>query len=328
MKKLRSIIIVQIIGMLTGNIVAQQDFFMSQSFVNPSMINPSLTAIQDHPEVGLFNRYQWLGSESKPNTQQIIFSTTYNKPAYLKSDYSGSKSRRRGKRRSSKGKFYHAFNASIINDRAGAFNKLETRIHWSPQIRVSESLYAALGPTISLSRFQLNPERLNFRDGADEAWSQIQNSGLTTSGANISFAGNLQSKNFYVGIGFRDALNQYWNKADSSNLKVDRNLVVNGSYRYDINELFRVSVAAVTRLTINTPIDHSLAFRVEYNNFIWMGLGYRSSSALNISCGVNLNQKFNIVYTTEKNFIGFSGLGLTHEFYLSYRIPTGKKSKF
>jgi len=325
-KKLKPIVVISLFLFSWGKLNAQQDFFMSQSFVNPSMINPSLTAIQDGPEFGLFNRYQWLGSESTPNTQQLIFSTTYNKPAYLKSAYKGG-ALRRGKKRS-KGGLFHVFNASIINDRAGAFSKLETRFHWSPQVRIGKDIYAGLGPVVSFSRFQLDPERLSFKDGTDVAWGQIQKSGLTNSSANISFCGNVHSQNFYFGAAFLDALNQSWNRADSSGLLVDRNLIINGSYRYNINQLFSVSAAGVTRFTFGSPIDHSISFRGIYNNLVWLGFGYRSSKAMNISFGAHINQRFNIVYTAEKSFLGVTGVGLTHEFYLAYILPTRKGSKF
>lgn len=326
--KLFTVILVGSLCVLSQKLLAQQDFYLSQSFVNPSLVNPGLTALQDGPEVALFNRHQWIGSGTTPNTQVLVVSSTYKKPRFLKSSSRASSAKYARKRYSKKGKLFHAFNFMLINDHAGAFGKIEGRLHWSPQIRITKNIYAGIGPTISFSRFQINPSKLNFADGTDESWAQMQSNGLSNSSANVSFGGNIFSKDFCFGVSFSDALNQSWIGSEIPSLRVDRNLIFNGSYKYAINEIYSVEVAAASRLTFGAPLDHSINVRAVYNNLFWAGLGFRTSPALNFSAGAFINQKLKIAYTSERSFVGIPGIGLTHELYVSFTIPTSKYSKF
>lgn len=307
---------------------AQQDFLAGQTFVNPALVNPSLAAFNDNWELGVMVRNQWIGHENSPSTQILSLSGTVGKPRSRRAssgrirlnretDFAGNK------------RLFHGLSFNLINDVVGAFGRMDAQLHWSPMVRLGRKVYAGVGPTLRYSRFQVNPERVDFLIANDQAWTNIQSTSLTNDAIGINVDGVIFTPRAYLGVSLLDPLKASWIDDRGSQLLVDRGLQVTGGYNLRMNARWDLDAVLTNRYVQGAPLALDATARMVYQDAVWLGAGYRATAAVSFTVGALLANRFRCSYAVERSTLSVSGqLGWSHEFYLSYVFPARSDLNF
>ncbi len=311
---------------LTGK--SQQDFLAGQTFVNPALVNPSLAAFSDNWEAGVMVRNQWIGHENSPSTQIFSLSGTIGKPNSRRAS-SGRIRLNRATDFAGNKKLFHGVAFNLINDEVGAFGRMDAQLHWSPMVRLGRKVYAGVGPTLRYSRFQINPQRVDFLSANDRAWTVIQSSGLTHDAVGVNFDGVIFTPKAYLGLSLLDPLKSTWIDSRESQLLVDRGVQITAGYNHRLNGYLDLDGVLTNRFVQGTPLALDATARLVYQDAVWMGVGYRANAAISFTVGGLLVNQFRCSYAVERSTLSISGqLGWSHEFYLSYVFPTKSSLKF
>ena len=325
-KHLTFLVVLAFIFSFSGR--SQQDFLVSQTFVNPSLVNPSLAAFSDNWEVGVMVRSQWVGHKNSPNTQILSISGTLGKPKSRRS-YSGRIRLNRPTEFAGGKRLFHAVAVNMINDKAGAFGRMDAQIHWSPILRLSKKVYAGIGPTVRLARFQIDPDRIDFLVRNDFAWDMLQTADLSHQSLGLNVDGLIFTTNAYVGISILDPLKARWLGVESSQLLLDRGFLLTGGYTHHIDSRWDVDAVVSNRFVQGTPYALDATVRAVYQQSLWVGVGYRANAAMSFTLGSLLGNKLRCSYAIERGMLAISNqLGWSHEFYLSYVLPAKSDLKF
>jgi len=307
---------------------AQQAAIQSQGFVNPAITNPSLAAIRDDWELGIFTRNQWLAGSSSPNTQFISYSGTTNKPKTRRSMSGRIRMSRYGSFSNGK-KTYHAFAFNIANDKAGAFGRTDIQAHWSPQIKLSKKVFAGLGPTLSFVRYQIDPNKIDFMSGSDQTWNGYLMSGINNQGLSFNINGAVIMPNAFVGFSINDPINPVWLRGLNSERLLQRHFGLNFGYDYHINREWDLEAFVSGNYTPKAPLEIDGNIRVCYSDVAWFGLAYRNYAAVASTVGFLAKNKIRFAYTLERSTLkAGSYLGWSHEVYVGILFPKKYKSRF
>lgn len=140
----------------------------------------------------------------------------------------------------------------------------------------------------------------------------------------FGFSAYFFSKKYYVGFAipslFRNA-----NYYPESQLVVpqDFHYFTTVGYRFTLNESFKLGVSTLLKGVLGSPIQADLNTQLLYNDFVGLGLTYRTSNDLAAIVSVRLMDRFTVSYSYD---FGFSDLSRyhsnTHEIMLTFDAPS------
>jgi type IX secretion system PorP/SprF family membrane protein len=322
------IILLFVLAFLPKLSEAQQDFLVSQTFVNPQLVNPSLSVLRDNWEVGVLVRNQWVSHDQSPQTQILTIGGTIGKPKSRRL-LSGRIKLNQNTELAGGKRMFHTVSANVINDQVGAFGRMEAQLHWSPVVRLSKKLYAGIGPTLRFAKFQINPNRIDFLISNDQAWDMMRVAGLSHQSFGINVDGVIFTTNAYLGASLIDPLRATWVNDKNSKLLLDRALVLTGGVTHRLDRRWDIDAVLSNRMVKGAPIELDGMLRAVYQQSFWLGLGYRANAAFSVTVGSFLSNKLRCSYALERSMLSVSGqLGWSHEFYLSYVFPARSDLKF
>jgi type IX secretion system PorP/SprF family membrane protein len=102
---------------------------------------------------------------------------------------------------------------------------------------------------------------------------------------------------------------------------VNRDLVIAGGAVFQIDTEFKIEPSVICIANPGKPFTFAFQAVGSYQNTFRFGLGYRSSKAMVIIAGYNLNRQFALGYSFDLNLGELSNFGTTsHEISLRYRF--------
>lgn len=140
----------------------------------------------------------------------------------------------------------------------------------------------------------------------------------------FGFSAYFFSQDYYVGFAipslFRNA-----NYYQESQLVIpeDFHYFMTAGYRFTLNEAFKLGFSTLVKGVIGSPIQADLNSQLLYNDFLGLGLSYRTSNDLAAIVSVRFMDKFMLSYSYD---FGFSDLSRyhsnTHEIMLTFDTPS------
>lgn len=251
----------------------------TQYNLNPFVINPAAAGVEDGHRINLSFRSQWTGFPTAPSTRLLSYS----------------------------GKFgQNGLGAMVFNDRSGGLEYNGALAAYNYHIKLSETSTLAVGLSMQLLRYQLQPDAVTLEgvDLTDEVVIDAINGTNTLEGTAGLFYYN--DNGLYAGL---SAPNMIQTKlGGSANTAADLNYLTThyfafAGYKMKVkNMTFDPSILA--RKVAGAP------FQVELNGKLWfmedqflVGASYRSAeNSVAFLAGFNLANTFRFVYSYDASF--------------------------
>ncbi len=308
---------------------AQQIPQYSQFQRNQFVINPAAAGVYDFVDVTLGGRWQWLGVADAPKTSYLAVSVPLNfKPKYYNP----------GIRTSSgpitnpeikTGKLKHTIGAQVLADQYGAFRKLSFSGTYALHLPISKKLNLSFGIKAGLSNNAFLADKaqvLNIMNPSLTYTDATYNSYLSNqSNKNIMEIGSglyLYGKRFFAGISAdqltRDLV-QFGNGTANFNPQMHYNVVA--GYKIKTGENLTLTPSVLLKYMRPAPVSIDVNMQIEYNEWLWFGLGYRHTDAVIGMLGMNISNRFKFGYSydfTLSKFNNYSSGG--HELTLGLML--------
>jgi len=271
---------------------AQQDVQLTMYKFNQLQFNPAAAGAYEKFEFGLFGRHQWVGFDGAPITFGL--STSYQ----LASINSG-------------------IGIQYYHDQLGFEKNDKLAVAYSYQLPVgSGTLSFGLKAGIfhkKIDAIWITPDGTPWQN--DPAIANEQSSGAAF---DLDLGTLYQTENLQVSFSVSHILQQ---EIPNVMVQMARHYWLYANYDLHIGKSWQISPNLLVKSdAVSTQLDLNLY--TKYNDFVWIGIGYRMVDAVMVSIGADIGQNFRAGYaydiTTSKLSNYSNG---SHELFLAYRIP-------
>ncbi|MBK6521085.1 MAG: type IX secretion system membrane protein PorP/SprF [Sphingobacteriaceae bacterium] len=230
---------------------AQQLPQYTQYMLNEMAINPAVAGKEDYTDVRSNNRYQWVGITDSPRTYML----TANGPI--------------------KGKNM-GLGMHLYTDIVGPTRRTGLNFAYAYHIKVKEDMFVSMGLSAGILQWGIDGSKLILHDEGDaNLLTSYKTKIVPDFGTGVYF---YKKNRFYVGVAvpqiYEAPINIYVDK--QSNSKIVRHFNINGAYKFDIDDDFKVEPSFVMKYAKPAPLVVDLSVRGIYQEQVWLGVGYRS----------------------------------------------------
>lgn len=287
-------IITLISSVLVFNLSAQQIIESSQYMNNDYAFNTAVAGTKANLRVSLGARKQWVGFQNSPLVQNVTFQGRVAKNIGL--------------------------GASIYNDTWGLSRRTGLNLGVNYIMQTSSDIDISFGLSAIINQFGINRDKVVTEVPDDVAvYDGINNQLFPDAG--ISVYAN--SKDFFGGLSVTNLMQV---KSDLSNSINNKNYLARTIYlvaggNVEVADGIVVAPSLLFANTANSPSQMQGDVKVEYDNLLWAGLGYRVGDALVINAGVFI-KTFTIGYSYDVSMstIGKNLGAGSHELFVSFDI--------
>ncbi len=322
MKKYLSNIVNSIsLVLITGTVLAQQEYQFANTINNPFLLNPAAGGLTDVMQFEAGTRMQWLGYDGGPRTilftgnSQISFKNKKVLDEFNVHDeklFSGPTV--------TTNKTKHVVGGKVWNDAIGPFSKTSINASYAYHLPLTKTLNIGAGLGLGFSNFRLDPSKVVLHESDDNAYSQFLGNSSTQNMGDAQGGIVVYGEKLFFGLSASQLFNntvQFDNVSTESNF--NRHYFMVAKYKLDLSDGFAIEPNAIVKMTSNVPVSYDLGARALLNNSSWFGVQYRSSSSLVFQVGTNLvkNLYFCYAYESSMGKLRTSSNG-THEFHIGY----------
>ncbi len=277
------------------NLTGQQLPQYSQYMFNDFVINPALAGVHDYYQIRTNHRFQWVGMVDPPLTNSIAFYGPHTKMdmgfgGYIYTDVTGPTSR------------------------TGATGSYAYNIAITPDIRLS------MGLSFSVLQYKIDGTQLTPQDPSDYV---IQGVVSTTYVPDAGIGVYMYADEFYAGISVAQLLNNKLTIFDEKTglNKLKSHLFITGGYRFEVDPDWILEPAVIIKATAPKEFRFELNTKVEWQEMVWAGIGYRFHEAISLMAGYNYDDKFYFGYAYDIGITDLRKYNLgSHELMIGYRF--------
>jgi type IX secretion system PorP/SprF family membrane protein len=282
----RTIFILVLFFIVPAALKAQQVPIYSQYMMNKYLINPAYAGSQGYTSYNLTARQDMLGFDNAnaPMTQALCAETRILQSSYL-AKARLIKSRNRSKRPSGR----VGLGGYLFNDRNGMINRTGLQGTYAYHIPMGEG-QLSFGASGTVYQFRINKDELNLADEYDKLIDGRDNTMfIPDASAGVYY----QYRNFQAGISSKNLFQsvlKFGSDESFSNYQLLRHHYLMTSYRYDIGEGYQIEPSLLLRTTERMNFKADISVRGYYKNDYWLGLTYRTNSAVITMVGVKVGK--------------------------------------
>ena len=290
-------------------ITAQQLPQYSQYMMNPYLINPAVSGIEDYTDVKTGYRNQWISTDGSPTTYYLTAHTAIGKPDRTSTGATPymSKSIRRSPELSRRYKgtprvpAHHGIGFSIVSDQIGAISELSLALSYALHTPLSGRLKLAFGASLGASQYKFDLSNLSVKTNPDPALGATDKLVAWQPALNVGTW--LYSRNFYIGASANRMLFDSYNYnvqgtgTYSWTGKVFPHYFLATGFRVDVGENWTISPSALVKKVNQAPLAIDGNMKAIYKDRFWFGGSYRHKDAVVGLLGVNINSMLNIGYS-------------------------------
>lgn len=293
MRKILYIIICLVV--IQHTVKSQQLPQYTQYMLNDMAINPAVSGKDDYADVRSNNRYQWIGITDAPRTYMLTIHGPFKK-------------RNMG------------LGTHIYTDIVGPTRRIGIKMAYAYHLKLNEKVRLSLGISAGMQQWGIDGHKLILHDAGDNnLLIQYQTKIVPDFGAGIY----LHHKKWHVGFSapqlYQSPINLYKNTDNKGRLVT--HFILNGAYRFDINESFQIEPSFLAKYASPAPLKIDAGARVIYREQVWLGGAYRHNDAFTAIIGFMYRNYLMIGYsydiTTTKLQRYSTG---THELMLGLRF--------
>ena len=281
-----------------------QDIVFTQFYINPSLLNPSLTGAEGRPVMYLSYRKQWVGIDGSPT------SVNFNLQSALVNRLN--------------------FGVNISNQKVGVLSSTSALFTGGYTLPLALTNFIRFGISLGAAFNKVDVNSLNFGTASGSGVDPLL-AGLMSNSTQL--LGNLgvsyHTKSLHVGIAaptlFR---NDYLStSAFSANFKPFDNLIIHASNRiYLQNGKDVIEPYAVYRIANGLPGQFEFAAVFHYQHAGWIGASYKQDYGISGLLGIKMNKTLAVGYSYSIQNSGTNELGKpSHELHVAYLFGQHKK---
>ena len=264
---------------------------------NGLAINPAFSASENQGRVTALSRHQWVGFDGAPQTQTLSgFVALANEKTSI--------------------------GATFVNDKLGVESEQALFLSLAQKVRVSEKGYFAAGFNGGIGYYLGNYGDIAVQDPVfvnQSSWRGSLGLGLYyfTEKFDIGLSTPYLVK-FDVGA----------SNSTTSIKPLRSDYFLTSSYRFRLNDFILLKPSTLLKYTPGVPMQIDANVNAYFDQQgLWIGLGYRSNTAIMAMFQVKLTDRIQLGYSHDfaTNLVLKHQLG-THEVMLNYRFGTRKKA--
>lgn len=299
---------------------AQQQAQFSQDMVNPYMINPALSGVEDFIDIKAGVRQQWVGVDGAPVTRYLTAHSSVGKthhPRTKRNDYHN----------------WHGVGGMFLNDQAGGLGMNTIVANYAYNLKISDGkgygMHHKDGVRLAIGTF-LGMTQFNFLDQptvqieGDNALQSLRSKKPWVTEASLGGMLYYLDK-FYVGFSGMNLLGNSFNRNNDNISDISRfvrHYYFISAYKQKIGEdgLFLMP-SVVARFASPLPVSIDINLRLDYKDTFFGGISYRNQDAIALLAGVIYNDTFEFGYSYD---VTLSDLGEyskgSHEIIVGLRL--------
>ncbi|CAN5539148.1 hypothetical protein BH10BAC4_BH10BAC4_15360 [soil metagenome] len=231
---------------------SQQLPLYTQYAFNPYMINPSMVAYSNRPELNLLYRQQWANVQDGPKTLQFDFQLPLNSKM--------------------------AIGVNVNNDKSVLLSSTSILATYGYKIQLAPNHQLGFGLSAGIYSNKLNLDEVAPADLTDPVLLTSQNNSMVLDG---QFGAHYKFKNFVVGYSLVNLLNRSnYSTTTTGDLKTVqlRNQILFASYRFSlVPDALYLQPNVAYRLSQNNLNYYEASLVTSYRNIIDVGGGYRQN---------------------------------------------------
>lgn len=282
--------------MISISSFAQQFPLTSQYLINPYALTPTLAGSTGYPEVFMGFRKDLVGINGSPSTFRVNgYGSVYEDKMWV--------------------------GGEIYMDKTDILSLFKAQLSYTYKLQLENEQFLSFGVWAS---FYQNSVNIDNSIGVDPNDPLINNaSKLNSSTFNSGFGINYNWRNLNIGVAFPTLFttNEKYILNEGYSLRLQREMLVYGSYMFQLQQDWKLQTYVVYRKMRNEPMSVDLSLMAIYLNRFWLGTLYRNSKALSLNVGGHIFNGFTLNYSYD---IGIGGIhshtGGAHEISLGYRF--------
>lgn len=319
-----------VFGLMTGVMAAaQQRPHYTQYILNPYVLNPALTGIENYTDIKLSYRNQWLGF---PGAPQTVYATIH--APIGKEDYRTSATSFAVPGENPRGKQYweeytaaaphHGIGASVVNYKTGYINRFFATASYAYHIGLSPKLNLSAGFAAGISGVNVDASKIELANPVDPAVG-----GFTTELRKIKPELNaglwLYSDQFFAGASVQQIIPQKMNlvASDLYQSTLVPHVFVTTGYRALVGDDVNVLPSVMLRYIQGMPLYVDVNVKAQYQDRFWIGGNYRIKEGFAAMAGVNISNVVNVSYAYDVNnskyLLQYAQRG-THEIVIGFLL--------
>ncbi|MDB5256250.1 MAG: rane protein [Chitinophagaceae bacterium] len=278
---------------------SQQGSLYSQYMFNGLVLNPAYAGSQESMSISALFRKQWTALDGSPSTG--IFSA--HAPLNNKKI---------------------ALGLLFVNDNIGVTQQTGGDLMYAYRISFSETRKLSLGLQAGFARLSSQYSSLTVKDPNDPSFSSSGAYNYLYFGTGIYYS----SKRFYAGLSAphanRITLGQTFSTDENSQ---SRNYFLTTGYVFTLSPSFKLKPSTLIKATDGWSSQIDFNCTLLYEDVFWIGVSYRTFSALSFMAKVQLTNQLSAGYAYDNALGDLSVIGGGgHEFMLTYNFSFFKSN--
>ena len=291
---------------ICGTSYAQQIPQYSQFQRNQFMINPAAAGVYDFVDITMSGRWQWLGVSDSPKTSYLAFSV----PVRFTPKYYNPGIRTSGgpiqNPEIKTGKLKHTFGGQLLADQYGAFRKFSFSGTYAIHVPLTKKVNLSFGVKAGLSNNSfladqaqvlniMAPDQNQYNDPTYDNFVQNQsNKYIMDVGAGLY----LYSNNLFFGVAAEQLTRDMVEFGQgTANFDPQMHYSILGGYKITLTDQLTLTPGFLIKYMSPAPLSIDGNLQLEYNNWLWMTIGYRHTDAVIAMVGMNISERFKFGYS-------------------------------
>jgi type IX secretion system PorP/SprF family membrane protein len=269
------------------------------------VINPAITGIENYVDIKASHRLQWVGLLDAPVTTYFTMHGPIGK-----SDYKATPTSYKVPGENPRGSKYwqeytvsephHGWGVQIVNDRTGPLNNFSAMATYAYHLGLSPRTNLAAGIGAGISSISLNADKLQFYNSSVDP-AVFNNSLINRTKLDINVGLYLYSDDYFVGLSAQQVAPSKLNFSNNTLQQIEGKSVphffAHAGYRFMMGDNFNVIPSVMLKYVQPTPLQVEVNAKLQYQDLIWVGAGYRHEDGATAMVGFNVSNTFNIGYS-------------------------------
>lgn len=309
---------------------AQQKPHYTQYILNQYIVNPALTGIENYTDIKLSHRHQWTGIQDAPVTSYLTIHGPIGKKDYrtTATSFEVPGENPRGKQYwqdYTSAEPHHGVGLQVINDVTGPLSNFSAYGTYAYHIGLTPRTSLSGGFGAGISRISLDAEKLDFGSTVVDPAVYAQNGVLNKTRFDMMAGLYLYSPDYFIGLSAQQIVPS---KIDFSNNAIRPkegksvpHIFATAGYRFLVAYDFNLIPSIMVKYINPMPTQIEANVKLQYQDFLWVGAGYRYKDGFNGMLGVNISNTVNVGYAYDYTTSRLNNFSKgTHEIILGFLL--------
>ena len=251
-----------------------------------SMYNPAIAGADGYTTISLTSRDEWVGFDNSPKTYVLSIQGRLLRRDYQIKNNPLSKGKMLFKRSGRVG-----LGALVFNDHNGVIDRTGAQVTYAYHIFINTTTQLSFGLAASTFQFKIAQDKLSFRDQEPLLNEAFSNKVLIP---DVTFGLHVLTPNSYAGLSVANLFQSRINIGSQNNYdyRLYRNYFLMAGKCFHEEHPFSYEPSILLKATEKMIFQADIQMRAYYNRDYYMGLCYRTGSAIGTMIGVRWDRLY------------------------------------